>query len=435
MKKHKKTIDEQLYARTYKQPSHLVYWLYKVISWPAILKKYQPKITIKDNINDCKGPCFLIWNHLSRIDHAYLLHAIYPRRMNILAGYNEFFRSHLHGVFHLMSILPKRNYANDILGVKAMMGIVKKGGCIAFSPEVMSSIYGTNQPVVVGTGHLLKHFDIPVYFLKMRGEYLANTKVCLDERVGHCEAELSLLFTPEKLNQMTNEEVEDAINLAFKNDDYEYAKQIHVKWETNGRICEHLNDICYKCPKCGEELAMDAHDDQIKCTHCGNGATMNDYYEFEPFDPSCVIPESPSKWVALERQDIIREIRADPAYSYSIKAKVGFLPHDHYLKHQATSEIQGEGTFTIDHAGVHFAGSRKGQPYSFTLTYHDIFSLVLVTDVQRFAVYVGQEYVEFFPEKPCVGKLLLLTEEMHRLHVNTWKAFPWDAYMYPETAK
>ncbi|MCI2069537.1 MAG: 1-acyl-sn-glycerol-3-phosphate acyltransferase [Bacilli bacterium] len=432
MKKHELTIEEKLFKRKYRRPSRFLNFLYHFISWHAILKKYHPHIVIKDDINDCKGPCFLIWNHLSRIDHAYLIQAAYPKRMNIVAGYNEFYRSHLQFVFHLMHILPKRNYAKDVLGIKAIMSIVKEGGCVAFSPEGMSSIYGTNQPIVVGTGHLLKHFDIPVYFLKMRGEYLANTKVCLDERIGKCEAEMSLLFTPEELNKLTNEEVEDKINLAFKNDDYEYGHQQHVKWKTNGRICEHLNDICYRCPKCGEELKMVASGNEIKCTACGNGAKMNDYYEFEPFDEKCVIPSSPSKWLAEERIQAIKEIRKDPNYSYSVKAKVGFLPKDHYIKNQETSEIRGDGIFTIDHQGVHFKGTKDGQPYSFDQDYRDVFSLVIVTDLTRFALYINQEYVELRPEIPAVGKLLVLTEEMHRLHANIWKAFPWDRYMYEE---
>jgi ribosomal protein S27AE len=430
MGKNKKTIAQKLYERKYHRPNRFLYWLYYVLSKIFILHRYHPEILIKDDISKCQGPCFVIWNHLSRIDHAYLVEATYPKRLNILAGYNEFFRSHLQLPFKLMSILPKKNYANDIAGIKAMMKIVKEGGCIAFSPEGMSSIYGTNQPVVVGTGHLLKHFGIPVYFLKMRGEYLANTKVCLDARVGKCQAELSLLFKPEDLSKLSQEEIEDKINLAFKGDDYEYAKEQHVKWETNGRICEHLNDLCYRCPKCGKEMTMVAHGDEIKCSSCGNGAKMNDYYEFEPFDDKCVVPASPSKWVAEERMQIIRDIRKDPNYSYSANVRIGFLPKYHYLKHKATSEVLGSGVFTIDHQGVHFKGSKNGEPYAIDLKYNSVFSLVIVTDLTQFALYVGEEYVEFFPEIPCVGKLLLLTEEMHRLHVNTWKCLPWDAYMY-----
>ncbi|MCI2069196.1 MAG: 1-acyl-sn-glycerol-3-phosphate acyltransferase [Bacilli bacterium] len=427
---HRKTNAQALYDRKYKIPNPLLYKLYHFLSWHLILHSFHPQIVIKDNINDCKGPCILIWNHLSRIDHAYLVEAAYPKRINILAGYNEFYRSHLHFPFHLMNILPKKIFANDILGVKAMMKIIKEGGCVAFAPEGMSSIYGTNQPIVVGTGHLLKHFNVPVYFLKMRGEYLANTKVCLDPRIGKCEAEMSLLFSPEDLNSLSQEAVEDKINLAFKNDDYEYAKEQHVQWRTNGNICNRLNDLCYRCPKCGKEMTMVAYGDEIKCNACGNGAKMNDFYEFVPFDDKCVIPVSPSKWFREERREVIKAIRKNLSYSISVPVKIGFLPQNHYLKHHLTSEILGEGLFTLDHQGVHFKGTKNGEAYSFDLTYKAVFSLVIVTDLTHFGLYVDEEYIEFFPDTPVVGKLLLLTEEMHRLHVNTWKAFPWDADLY-----
>ena len=36
---------------------------------------------------------------------------------------------------------------------------------------------------------------------------------------------------------------------------------------------------------------MKASGDRIACEKCGNGAVMNDYYEFEPFDADCVIVE------------------------------------------------------------------------------------------------------------------------------------------------
>jgi len=426
----KKTIEQKLYERKFHRPSRFLYWLYHLLSRVLILNKYHPNIVIKDDINQCQGPCFLIWNHLSRIDHAYLVEAAYPKRMNVLAGYNEFFRSHLAFPFKLMSILPKKNYAKDVVGIKAMMSIIKEGGCVALSPEGMSSIYGTNQPIVGGTGHLLKHFGVPVYFLQMRGEYLANTKVCLDERVGRCDAEMSLLFSSADLASLSKEEIEDRINLAFKGDDYEWGQQNHVRWETGGRICEHLNEICYRCPKCGSDLTMEAHGNEIRCSHCGNGAKMNDYYEFEPFDKDCVFPVSPSAWVKEERAAIIKDIRNDPKFSYSVKAKIGFLPTYHYLKHKKTTELRGEGLLSIDHEGVHFKGLKDGQPYSFDLNYFEVFSLVIVTDTSYFGLYIGEEYVELFPDTPCVGKLLLLTEEMHRLHANTWKCFPWDASMY-----
>ena len=127
-----------------------------------------------------------------------------------------------------------------------MNSIIRQGGCVAFSPEGMSSIYGTNQPIVPGTARFIKHFRIPVYFVKLKGSYLTSTKVCLDERYGRVEAELSLLFTPEDLERMSDDEVTDRLNEAFHFDDYEWAKEQKIKWKHKTGMCTRLSDICLR---------------------------------------------------------------------------------------------------------------------------------------------------------------------------------------------
>ena len=432
MKKEELTLQQKLLRRKYRIPNRLFYWAYHFIMSDLVMPKFHPTYLIKDDINDCQGPAFLIWNHLSRIDHAYLMQACYPRRFNMLAGYNEFFRSHLHTVFKMMNIIPKKNYTRDVPGIRAMNEIIKQGGVVCFSPEGMSSIYGTNQPIIVGTGHFLKHYGIPVYFLKLEGQYLENTKVCLDERYGRSKATMQILFTKDDLEKLTPEEIEAKINESFRHDDYEWNKTERIEFKNNGEICKRLDDICYKCPRCGAEIQMTAKKDFIKCNNCGNGAHMNDYYDFVPFDDKCVIPVSPSKWVEWERGEIIKAIRRDPKYFYSEEVKLGYIPSNHWIPDKKTSELCGSGTFTIDHDGIHFKGTKLGQPWSFDMDYTQVFSLPIITDMSYFSLYVNEEYYDFFPMKPTVGKMLLLTEEMHRLHVNTWKNFSWLDYLYSE---
>lgn len=432
MKKQKLTLQQKLDKRKIKQPNSFIYWLYHFIAKNFLMKKYNTTYTVIDDIRDCKGPCFLIWNHLSRLDHLWVMRNIYPKKYNMVAGYNEFFRSHLHFPFKIMNVIPKKNFTSDINSLKKMGKIIKEGGCIAFSPEGMSSIYGHNQPIVETTGHFLKHYKIPVYFLQLKGSYLTEHKVCLDEHYGKVECTMSLLFTPEQLEQMTDEEVNDKINTAFKHDDYLWNKTARVKWKNMDNVCSHFNDICYKCPRCGKELNMIAEKNYIKCPDCGNGATMNEYFDFIPMSSDCVIPESPSKWVDYERVETIKEIRNDPQYSFTEKVKVGYLPPYKYVSDKKTSEPCGEGEMTFDHSGIHFKGFKHGEEWKFDLSYKVIYSLVMVTDVTFFSLYVGGEYYDFFPSRACVGKILLLVEEMHRLHVNTWKNFKWDEYMYLE---
>ena len=327
-------------------------------------------------------------------------------------------------------ILPKKVFCNDMAGVRAMRDIIKQNGVLAFSPEGTSSIFGDNQPIVPGTGRFIKAFNIPVYCMALQGSYLTNNKICSDDRLGEVYGQLKLLFTKEDLAKLTPEEIEDIINKAFHHDDYKWNKIHHIKYNSHGKICTNLQDMCYKCPKCGAEFQMEAKDNYIKCLHCGNEATMDDYYDFHKKDDTCVIPDTPSDWAHLERQAIIDEIRKDPNYSLSVHVKVGTLPKDHFVDKSVTTEIVGDGIYTVDHKGVHFRGNKNGEPFNFDLDYKTVWTYPMTVDLTIFSLYINEEYHDFYPDTRVVGKILMLTEEMHRLHVNKWKNFPWFDYMY-----
>ena len=95
-----------------------------------------------------------------------------------------------------------------------------------------------------------------------------------------------------------------------------------------------------------------------------------------------------------------------------------------------TSEECGEGKLTFDHSGIHFRGTKLGEKWNFDLSYATYYSLVVMTSTAKFSFYVDSEFYEFTPDRRSVGKMLLITEEMHRLHFNTWKNFPWNDWMY-----
>ncbi|MBR0123705.1 MAG: 1-acyl-sn-glycerol-3-phosphate acyltransferase [Bacteroidales bacterium] len=429
----RRTLQERLARRQFHRPNWFIHFLYRTIMSGFVAPKYNPHYKVIDDINKCKGPCFIIFNHLSRLDHAFIMEVTYPKRFNILCNYGEFFRSHLHLVFWLQQVLPKKVFTDDMNSIRAINQIIKKGGCVALSPEGTSSLYGQNQPIVPGTGRFLQFYNIPVYYVHIAGSYLTSTKVCLDERKGRVETEISLLFTPEQLQKMTPEEIDDKINEAFRHDDYAWNKEKHIKWEKlNDRMCERLDDICYKCPKCGAEINMTAEKDYIKCNNCGNGARVNEYYEFVPFDNDCVIPEFPTKWVEYERMEVIREIRENPDYCFTENVKIGCLPKYRYLKHLATSVPCGEGVLTVDHQGMHFKGTRDGKPWSFDMDYTELYTLSINNAFDHFTLYIDREFTDIFTERHSLGKILLLVEEMHRLHVNTWKNFKWYDYMYKD---
>ena len=352
----------------------------------------------------------------------------------MIAGYTEFHKAHLRPLFEKVAVIPKKNFTQDLTFIKFITRRIKDGGTIAFSPEGMSSIYGCNQPIVPGTGKFLKHYAIPVYFMKLEGAYLSSHKTCTDDHPGKVFATISKLYSKEDLQRLTPEEIEEQINTIFTHDDYAWNKKMRIKYKTKGKAAVNMSSIAYKCPKCGKEMMIDKNN-ILKCENCGNGCTVNDYYDFVPFDDTCVIPESLTKWVEYERGELIKEIRKDKNYSFSFKCKIGDLPKYELIKDKKLGSIEcGEGEFTIDHSGLHFVGTRHGEEYKFDLPYEIYYTLVIEEATDVFSLYVNGEYIEVKPyDVRSVGKALFLTEEMHRLHVNTWKHLPTIDYLYKGT--
>ena len=430
--KKEKDLQAELAQRKFHKPNPLLYFIYYVVGRTKLLgKKYHPHYEYVDKIGKHKGPAFIIWNHQSRRDHTFITTAAWPRRINIVCGYNEFFREHLAWPLKMNQIIPKKVFCNDVPSLRAMRSIIQKGGIVAFSPEGTSSIFGDNQPIVPGTGRFLQVFGVPVFMAYLKGSYLTNNKVDIEDRIGEVFCKTKLLFTSEDLKKMSPQEIDDKINEEFHHDDYKWNKEAHIKYVAkDGQITKGLSDILYRCPKCGHEYEMEAKDNYIKCKHCGNGATMDDEYNLIKFDESCVIPDTPTDWAHEERQLLINEIRKDPNYSFSIKVKVGYLPKDHYVPKETTTEICGEGIYTIDHKGLHFKGTKHGEPWEFNLSYKEVWTYPMTVDVTIFSLFVNEEYYDFFPETPCAAKVIMLTEEMHRYHINKFKNFPWFDYMY-----
>ena len=429
----KKTLQQKLANKVYKRPNPIIWWFLVHVIAPFAMKQYgKQKLTVIDDIDKYDGAKFIIYNHQSRFDWVNIVKMTKGRRINFVVGYNEFFRSHFKLIFKLVRNIPKKNFTQDIPSVKAMTKIIKDGGIVCFSPEGMSSITGHSQPIAPGTGRFLKHFGVPVYAMKSQGAYLVNHKVCLDNRQGMMEAELRCLLSPEDLKALSPEEIDAKINEYLWQDDYDwnFEKKYHFKHMENAT--SHFEDLAYYCPKCGKEFGIVTKGNEIKCEHCGNGATLDDQYMFHPYKDA-VIPMSLSKWVDLERHNEYLRIKSDPNYEFVVEDCIlGELPKYKYIKHKKTSIPCGKGTVTVNHEGFFFDGERDGKPFNFKLTYDQFWTLVIVTDCTFTGIYVNGEYLDIIPSKPVIGKLLLMVEEFSRFHFNVWPNCPWMKHIYDE---
>ena len=415
------TVAQSIAARKIRRPNALYNILGTV--WRLFMyKKYNVHYNLKTDFRGEKGPFFFISNHASRLDYIFTGVPLLPLRMNFVAGYNEFHRSHLAFVFKLLRVIPKKNFVPDIHTVKEISRIIKSGGGVCLFPEGMSSISGANQPVAVGTGKLLKHHGVPVYYSVIRGGYLTSPKYNLRDRCGRVEVDFDILFTPQQLKSMSPEEIEDAINRAIYHDDYAWNKTQGYRYDIGDNGAEDLEDLLFWCPRCGRQHSMRTEGNRIFCAECGNGAELTDTYELVPFDEGCVIPETQTAWFNAQREVIRREV-SEEGFALETEVELGMLPEHELLKNQATSAIVGGGLLRLDSSGLTYTGTKNGGDWSFHIKIRNLPTYGMCTDLSRFYTFVDGEFVEFYPKERVVEKFFLATEELHRLHGGAWQDF------------
>ena len=419
------TLQEQLEHRKLHPVSKPLYgFLANVVVKLVLARKYNVHFTYKDDVSKYRGQSYVVVsNHASRMDYIFTAPAFLPDSFNFVVGYNEFFRSHLALILRMAQVIPKKNFVHQPYAIRQIIKIIRSGGRIILLPEGMSSISGANQPCALGSGHLLKNLGVPVLYTKIAGGYLTAPKYNLTDRIGRVDVEAGVLFTPEQLKSMTSDEIQRALDERLYHDDYEWNKTARVKFDGAGRMAENMHQLLFWCPRCGGMLTMESSGDTIRCKSCGNSGHLNEYYDLIP-DGDSVLPETPRVWFDLQREHV-RSLVRRPGYTLSEHVKIGTLPPDRCLKDQATSEITGEGTLTLDAAGLRFDGVKNGGKYEFFVPIRNLPTYGMCTDVSRFYTFVDGEFTEFYPDGDTTELWFMATEEMHRAQGGLWQDFPW----------
>ena len=422
----KPTNEVLLHRRAIKSPNFIYNLLGRI--WQGfVAPKYNLHYTFKTDFRKEKGPCIFISNHASRLDYIFVGVPLLPGRYNFVAGYNEFYRSHLAGVFRLLRVIPKKNFVPDIYTARQICRILCSGGRITLFPEGMSSISGANQPVAIGTGHLIKHEGLPVYCSVIRGGYLTSPKYNLNDRPGYVEVEFDRLFTPEEIAALTPEEIEDRINERLYHDDYAWNLEAGHHYAIGDTGAEHLEDLLFWCPRCGGRHTMKGEGNRFLCTACGNGMTLLDTYEMVPLDETSVIPRTQTEWFRLQREEIRREVAAE-GYTLTEHVTLGMLPEHGKLKGGATSLPVGEGTLTLDRSGLTYDGTRNSEPFCFHIDIKSLPTYGMCTDLSRFYTFYNGQFMEFYPEHSVVEEFFLATEELHRQNGGRWQDFKFPTH-------
>lgn len=396
-------------------------------------KKMNLEVVCNVDMKKEKGPFIVVSNHTSRCDWQYIAKAVKPHIVNYVASYIEFHRSHMHFVFDLTRVIPKKNFVADTHCIREIMSVIKKGGSVIMFPEGKSSISGTNQPVMTGTSKLLKHLNVPVYSTRITGGYMSNTQWNIADRPGKVIITIDKLFTPEQTQELSIEEMDKMVNDAIYNDDFTWNETARVKFEGMEHIAEKLEQHLYICPKCGKEFTNHGKDNVFTCGACGNSVKINEYYDLIPNSEGAVVPKNLRVWFELQRRRVFREIRDNEDFCLEEPVTLGYLPSDKYVDKTVTSDPCGEGILKITRDEFSYSGTKLGEHFEIHNKTVNMASVVFETDSHCFGAFFDGEYYEFEPKRPSGSKWLLSVEECHRRAGGKWKnTLPAQQWIYED---
>ncbi len=426
----KKTTNQIIRDRRIRKISVTMNGALRALARILYYKPYSVKFIRHVEPNDYKNkPLMLVVNHASRFDYAFVQGVMRKRRINFVAAEQEFHRTKFKTVFTLGRLIPKKSFVPDVNAIKGMTRIIRneKNGCIAIFPCGLSTVSGAQQPSMLGTGKMLKHFGVTVLAVRIHGAYLACPKFDLKERKGHVEVELDELFTPEQLAELDSEEIERKVDEAIFTDDYDWnASRQNAYFRKDGKYAENMEQILYKCPMCGTEMEMRGHDNVIECKHCGNGATLDDRFNLVPIGDS-VIPCNPREWYDWERREMRRAV-ADPDFAMEENVILGVQPRYGYVKHGLQTYDVGKGKLRVDRSGLKYVGTRDGKDWGVFIPREAIPTTIINMDASFISTFASGEFLMFTPDRYSAIRLNFAIEEIYRINGGKWQNFPWFDY-------
>lgn len=200
-----------------------VAWL---LSFPETWKR-RAKITKIGMKPLKKTPYLLLCNHNAFYDFKVATRAIFPRRATYVVALDGFIDRE--GIMREVGCIATRKFITDVTVVKQIKrSLFELKHINALYPEARYSLVGTTAIIPESLGKLVKFLKVPIVTLICHGHHLSQPVWNLRKRKVKTSAELTYLLTPEQIETMTLEQINEAINKAFQYDDYAWQKAHNI---------------------------------------------------------------------------------------------------------------------------------------------------------------------------------------------------------------
>lgn len=348
------------------------------------------KIKTVNKIGKPESPSIVLCNHGSFIDFIYAAALLRKYKPHFVVARLYFYHNILGFLLRKIGCFPKSMFAMDLENAKNCLTVLKNQEILAMMPEARLSTAGRFEDIQGSTYAFIRKSGVPVYTVKIGGDYLADPKWGKGFRRGAVvEAELDILYTAEQVKAMSLEQLKQGIEQRLFYDELPWLQQrpnIHYR---SSHLAEGLENILTTCPVCGQKFTLTTKNNTISCERCGRLTSMNDRYGFaEEFRF-----ENFTQWYDWQKALLEKEIAENENYTLSSKVELR-LPSDG----RGLTRHGGYGVCTLNRDGLTYAGTKDGETVELHFSIQRLYRLLFGAGV-NFEIYDGTQILFFVPEE------------------------------------
>ena len=396
-----------------RQPKFFTGLIWVLSKITLIGKKYKVE---KINMEGLEPPYMMLSNHMAFVDFKLAAMGTGKHRVNNVVNIDGYYQRPW--LMELIGAICTRKFTMDLHLVKSIRKVLSRGDVLCMYPEARYSPCGTTSYIPESVGMLVKRNKVPVVAVLHRGNYL----FCpfwdfRRKRDVPMHTTLTKILTPEEIENMSVDQINDRIREALTYNDYEYQKKNGILI-TEPYRAEGLHKVLYQCPHCHTESKMASKGAEIFCTECGKRWTLNENGTLSANDGETEFTQIPD-WFDWEREQVEKQIESGE-YSFSDEVEVYSMPRcwkfEKLGKARLTHDI--ENGFVIE-------GNYNGAPYRVHRHPLQINSLHVEYDWYRIkrddCIDISTEddsfYCYFMNAENIVTKLGFATEALYRKHL------------------
>ncbi len=358
----------------YRQPNKPK-WYLKIVEYiaaPFYMAFNKGHVKTDKEVKELKEPYIILSSHASFMDFAQLVCGLMPRTTGWVMSVEEFRRGDW--LMYGIGGIPKRKFTHDIVTAKHMLRYLKRlKHSVALYPEARFSLAGVNERLDEALGKLCKHAKVPVVLFKAYGNFINSPQWSKHPyRKIRQEAHISLLLTPEQMQNMTAEEVQAKIEKAFERDEYKWQAENNLHTKCKKRA-DGLYRILYKCPACGAEFKTKSEGTKLWCEACGATWEMDTLSRLKGVNTDKGFSHIPD-WYNWEREEVRKEVIAG-AYRFEDDVRV----EDYYSTKVGCIEV-GSAHVVHDEKGFTFKGEVNGKPFELNKPVSSMYSVHIEYD-------------------------------------------------------